>query len=470
MTFTILSTKKEKILSLLARHPDGLDSERIRNTLKDPPHLRTIQRWLAELVAKERIVAVGKGKKTNYRLVEPIDIHAESPTLKIPGAEKTHETYIPLSEGGRETFSYVRRPRSGRIPVGYERTFLHAYIPNTTGYLSKITCNHLHRIGDTGQFERPAGTHGRAILNRLLIDLSWASCRLEGNTYSRIDTQNLVEFGRYAEGKDAQEAQMILNHKAAIELLVDEAESIGFDTHTFLSLHGLLSENLMPDPNAGGRLRTRPVQISGSVFVPLAIPQVIEECFHQILQKASEIEDPFEQAFFILVQIPYLQPFEDLNKRVSRLGANIPLIRQNLSPLTFIDVPERAYIDAMLGVYEMNRVELLRDLFVWAYERSAREYVIVRKSLAEPDPLRLRYRMQLHELVADIVRNMCMDVLQAIDAYAGDHIDEQNRSAFVEMVQDEIKRLHPGIIARYRLRPSEFLAWQEARQRVLSGS
>jgi len=263
---------------------------------------------------------------------------------------------------------------------------------------------------------------------------------------------------------------MILNHKAAIELLVDEAESIGFDTHTFLSLHGLLSENLMPDPNAGGRLRTRPVQISGSVFVPLAIPQVIEECFHQILQKASEIEDPFEQAFFILVQIPYLQPFEDLNKRVSRLGANIPLIRQNLSPLTFIDVPERAYIDAMLGVYEMNRVELLRDLFVWAYERSAREYVIVRKSLAEPDPLRLRYRMQLHELVADIVRNMCMDVLQAIDAYAGDHIDEQNRSAFVEMVQDEIKRLHPGIIARYRLRPSEFLAWQEARQRVLSGS
>jgi len=194
MTFTILSTKKEKILSLLARHPDGLDSERIRNTLKDPPHLRTIQRWLAELVAKERIVAVGKGKKTNYRLVEPIDIHAESPTLKIPGAEKTHETYIPLSEGGRETFSYVRRPRSGRIPVGYERTFLHAYIPNTTGYLSKITCNHLHRIGDTGQFERPAGTHGRAILNRLLIDLSWASCRLEGNTYSRIDTQNLVEF------------------------------------------------------------------------------------------------------------------------------------------------------------------------------------------------------------------------------------------------------------------------------------
>jgi hypothetical protein len=132
--------------------------------------------------------------------------------------------------------------------------------------------------------------------------------------------------------------------------------------------------------------------------------------------------------------------------------------------LTFIDVPERAYIDAMLGVYEMNRIELLRDLFVWAYERSTREYVLVRKSLAEPDPIRLRYRLQLHELVADIVRNKRPDILQTIEQFAENRIDEQNRIAFVEMVQDEVKRLHLGIIARYRLRPAEFTAWQEARK------
>lgn len=220
----------------------------------------------------------------------------------------------------------------------------------------------------------------------------------------------------------------------------------------------------MPDPDASGRLRSRPVQIGGSVFVPLAVPQLIKECFHEILGKASDIEDPFEQAFFILVHIPYLQPFEDVNKRVTRLGANIPLIKYNLAPLTFIDVPDRAYIDAMLGVYEINRIELLRDLFVWAYERSTREYVIVRKSLAEPDPLRLRYRLQLHELVADIVRNKRLDVLQAIEQYAEKRIDEQSRIAFVEMVQDEVKRLHSGIIARYRLRPAEFAAWQEVRR------
>jgi hypothetical protein len=132
--------------------------------------------------------------------------------------------------------------------------------------------------------------------------------------------------------------------------------------------------------------------------------------------------------------------------------------------LTFIDGPDRAYIDAMLGVCELNRIELLRDLFVWAYERSAREYVLVHKSLAEPDSLRLRYRLQLHHLVADIVRNKQPEILQTIKQFAEKRIDEQNRSAFVEMVQDEIKRLHPGIIARYRLRPAEFAAWQEARK------
>ncbi len=464
MTEISLSPQHQEILALLARHPDGINSESIRNGLRKPPHLRTVQRRLSELTAKRHIAAVGKGKATLYRLLATLNNHQVPSESIVSGADENYQTYILLSEEGREIFSSVRRPRGARTPVGYQRSFLDAYIPNTTWYLGEVTRRHLHRMGNTGAFERPAGTHGRAILNRLLIDLSWASSRLEGNTYSRIDTQNLIEFGRYAEGKDAGEAQMILNHKTAIELMLDETEAVGFDTHTFLSLHGLLSENLMPDPDAGGRLRCRPVQIGGSVFVPLAVPQLIEECFGDILGKAGKIEDPFEQAFFILVHIPYLQPFEDVNKRVSRLGANIPLIKHNLAPLTFIDVPNRAYIDAMLGVYEMNRIELFRDLFVWAYERSAREYVLVRKSLAEPDPLRLRYRLQLHELVADIVRNKRSDVHTTITEFAEKRIDGQHRVAFVEIVQDEIKRLHPGILARYRLRPAEFAEWQEARK------
>lgn len=83
------------------------------------------------------------------------------------------------------------------------------------------------------------------------------------------------------------------------------------------------------------------------------------------------------QAFFLMVHLPYLQPFEDVNKRTSRLAANIPLIHHNLCPLSFIDVPQSAYVDAMIGVYELNRIELLRDVFVWAYERSCQQYVAV---------------------------------------------------------------------------------------------
>jgi Fic family protein len=127
-------------------------------------------------------------------------------------------------------------------------------------------------------------------LNRLLIDLSWSSSRLEGNTYSLLDTKELIEHGTAAPGKDAKETQMI---------------------------------------------------------------------FELLLTKAAAIRDPFEQSLFLMVQLPYLQPFVDVNERTSRLAANISLIKSNLVPLSFIDVPGSVYIDGLIGVYEHTRVELL---------------------------------------------------------------------------------------------------------------
>src|SRR5258706_12939057 len=168
---------------------------------------------------------------------------------------------------------------------------------------------------------------------------------------------------------------MILNHKAAIEMLVENVNEIGFNMFTFKNLHANLSENLLADPMASGRLRTQVVEIAGTGYHPPGIPQQIEQHFAAILGKANAIEDPFEQAFFIMVHIPYLQPFVDVNKRVSRLGANISLIRHNLCPLSFIDVPERAYVDGTLGVHQLKQVDLLRDVFVWAYERSCHRYM-----------------------------------------------------------------------------------------------
>ena len=258
-------------------------------------------------------------------------------------------------------------------------------------------------MGDTQQTKLPIGIYGRAILNRLLIDLSWASSNLEGNTYSRLDTRELIEHGHAASGKAAIETQMILNHKAAIELLVENVDEVGFNRFTLLNLHSLLSENLLPNPSDEGRVRQQIVEIGKSVFRPLSFPAQIEAALALLLEKASQIADPFEQSFFVMVHIPYLQPFADINKRTSRIAANMPLIRANLCPLTFLDVPEQAYSRAILGVYELGRFELLRDLFIWSYERSTQEYLAIKQDLSEPDPLRLSYRKLIKEVIHRVV-------------------------------------------------------------------
>jgi Fic family protein len=116
---------------------------------------------------------------------------------------------------------------------------------------------------------------------------------------------------------------MILNHKIAIEMLADQPEEIGFNSYTICNIHAALADNLLSNSSACGRVRSKAVAITGTVFHPLEIPSSIELAYRQILNKAGKIEDPFEQALFVMVQLPYLQPFEDVNKRVSRLAANI---------------------------------------------------------------------------------------------------------------------------------------------------
>ena len=323
----------------------------------------------------------------------------------------------------------------------------------------------LHQLGRPATAEAgevPAGTFARDILNRLLIDLSWASSRLEGNTYSRLDTERLIEHGQAAAGKDALETQMILNHKAAIEYLVHDTEHVGVNPETIIALHAFLSDGLMPDPAACGRLRVRPVEIGGSVYLPIAMPQRIEELFGVVVEMAAEIRDPFEQSFFLMVHLPYLQPFEDVNKRVSRLAANIPFIQHNLSPLSFLDVTGADYIEGLLGVYELNRIELLRDIFVRAYERSCQQYLAVRQQLVPPDAVRLRYRNQLTMLIAAVVRSGATADTATIRALVPDAVAAEDRERFITLVREEFMSLHPGNAIRFGLRPLEYAAWRAA--------
>ena len=450
------------IEEVLREHPEGMTASQIETALTTAPPRRTLQHRLKSLVDGKRLTTVGTGRWTRYRLPRQIPLVAQGTLENIDGSVQL--TALPtLSKASAEIREHVRQPLAGRRPVGYDRTFLDSYWPDETCYLSQAEREHLQQVGRPAVADQPAGTYARQILNRLLIDLSWNSSRLEGNTYSLLDTTRLIELGEEAEGKQRLEAQMILNHKDAIEFLVDEAGTIGFDRHTILSLHALLADNLLADSRAAGRLRHIAVRIDGSVFHPLETPAMIEECFDQILATAAAISDPFEQAFFVMVQLPYLQPFDDVNKRVSRLAANMPLIKANLVPLSFEDVPRELYTEAVLGVYEMNRIELLRDVFMWAYGRSAARYAAVRQSLGEPDPFRLQHRSALREVIGLVIRER-MSTKRAtahVAAWTQEHIEPPQRERFQEVAERELLSLHEGNFARYRVRPSEFEAWRK---------
>ena len=448
-----------RLVDLISAHQDGIGIDALLQSIGDSLQRRSLQRRLATLIKQGRVQMFGESRAVRYRRT-PCNITASIQEDVNASDQVSAEVYVPTSPEGEEIKAYVRQARQLRPPVGYKLAFLEQYHPNQTAYLPQGLRDQLHALGRSPAEQTPAGTFARDILNRLLIDLSWASSQLEGNTYSRLDTERLIEFGQAAEGKGALETQMILNHKDAIEYLVHDPEHANLTTATIIALHAFLSDGLMADPTACGRIRNRAVEIGGSVYLPVALPQRLEELFGIVIQMAAEIHDPFEQAFFLMVHLPYLQPFEDVNKRVSRLAANIPFIRHNLCPLSFIDVPKQAYVDAMIGVYELNRVELLRDVFVWAYERSCQQYVAVKQNLVPPDIFRLRYRQALSEIVTAIVRNDESATDAAVRARKPVSVAEADQEHFIQLALGEFKTLHSGNAIRFGIRPLEFSAWQ----------
>ncbi len=364
----------------------------------------------------------------------------------------------------------IRRPLNQRPPVGYQREFLRSYQPNVTYYLPAALRDELRLAGQSDQMAQlPAGTYVKNVFQRVLIDLSWNSSRLEGNTYSLLETERLLEMGREADPSRYLEARMILNHKEAIEFLIEAQDDVGFNRYTILNLHAMLARGLMHDQMAEGRLRKIAVGIGGSSYHPLEVPQVIEECFMEILEKAQAINDPLEQAFFAMVHFPYLQAFDDVNKRVSRVAANLPLIRENLAPISFTGVPVRDYTDAILAVYELNRIELLREVFAKAYRISAAKYAAVCQTTTQPDPVGLQYHEALKQVVREIVLGHMDKALAAqhVRRWAMDQVAAVDRARATEMAENDLLALHEGNYARLRIRPSEFAAWQAIWQRKL---
>ena len=186
--------------------------------------------------------------------------------------------------------------------------------------------------------------------------------------------------------------------------------------------------------------------------------------FDLFIEKINLVEDPFEQSLFSIIHLSYLQAFEDVNKRTARLVANIPMVKKNLRPLSFVEVDKDVYVRALLGVYEKNDISLIRDLYMWAYDRSSRQYTAVQRAIAEPNLLKLRYRTQIQEIVrsiilekikGDVVVAKIRELIEASDLPEAEHDELFN------IIENEIVSLHDGNIARFKVRPSEYQAWKE---------
>lgn len=421
-----MSLSDQVILDYIAAHP-GARREHIRRHAAPDVSETTIWRALQRLVDENKLQVAGKGPATGY-----------SPA------------------GAAVVRAYLKTPYNRRRPASYNKEFLDRYIPGKTFYLGDTDRQRLQEAGQPNPPPLPAGTYARRILERLLVDLSWASSRMEGNTYDILETEQLIRFGQEAAGKDRKEAVMILNHKQAIEYIVDSLADITISRPDIFNIHALLADGLLADPAMAGRLRRMPVGITHSSYSPLGDRFEIEEEFDILIQKAAAIADSFEQSFFLLVHIPYLQAFDDINKRTSRIASNIPLLKADLAPMSFVAMHDRDYIDALIGIYELNNVSLLRDVYIDAYIASAENYKTLRAELETPDKAALAYRDFVREAVRRSVLDWKAFRPESIMAMAAEaDIPEADRQQVTAYVGQEFRGLHEGNVIRYRLRPED---------------
>jgi hypothetical protein len=425
------------------------------HTTKSRP---TVNRALVRLVGSGRLERQGAGRAVTYRVPTPTGASAQEKLLEkeprnVPETNRAEGRASPAwSEQSCALIADLEAPLATRAPVSYKRTFVDSYRPNESTLLPASLAAHLYELGKSKD-QLPAGTYARRVLEQLLIDLSWFSSRLEGNRRSLLETRSLFEKGRSE--TDDRDATMLLNHKEAIEFMVDVVPAEGITVPVVRNVQSLLMRDLLPDSADLGAIRKNIVNIQGTVYVPSQVPSLLEEMLGQIVDKARRVRNPVEAAFFLSVNIAYLQPFLDGNKRTSRLSANMPLMLANCAPLSFLDVEQGDYALAMLGVYERLDVTLAVELFEWTYRRSILKYKAVMESMGGPDPRRVRNREQLGEAVRQIV----FFGLRLERAMEGLAIAEDDRAFFDEMLTSELQYLESYNCARYRLPISKTQEW-----------
>lgn len=441
--------KKLLILRHLGLEAEPITLKKIRSILKFSE--RSLRRWVNELVLEGSVKKIGNKRGTKYQVL--------SKNGKTNGEPSSCFSSISLN-----ALKYVRKPVFERKPVAYNHEWLEAYTPNHDRYLSPDLLDQLTKAGRKSDKEDPAGTYAKQIFTRVLVDLSYNSSRLEGNTYSLLDTEKLILSGKSAEGKLDEEKVMILNHKEAIRYLIENAGRLEINERTIYTLHYLLSDGLV-ESQYSGKVRDHWVRITGSTYMPFENSKILQDYLKKVLSKGALIKEPFEQSLFLLIHISYLQAFSDVNKRTARLSANIPLIINNLVPLSFNDVEREDYTSAMIAIYELQEVNPIIDLFVYSYLRTCAAYESVVKAVGF-DQVRVKYRAELRKIIADILKQRLVGsaLKNFIDSEIKQNIPLLDQRQFREDIYEDLTQIDASRILGLGISEDELRAWFDAQR------
>lgn len=348
----IIKEKQKKILFIILEH-GVISSSVIHKKIiqgDEKISLVTIKRALTEMVSLGLLVVSGSGPATNYevsaigRLFAPVDA-------------KMYCAIEPDKRYGLNQYNFELLP--GVPPDIFDKSELEI--------LNKATSEYEQRTKDLSDVLQ------KKELERLVIELAWKSSKIEGNTYTLLDTEKLIRDHKEAVGHDKNEARMILNHKDAFDFIYQNKNIFKTINRSNLEkLHSILVKDL----NINLQLRKRPVGVVGSKYQPLDNGYHIEEAVEVLGKTVSKISSPYAKAFIALLGISYIQPFEDGNKRTSRLMANALLLAHGLAPLSYRSVDENEYREAMLVFYEVNSLIPFKDIFIEQYKFSATNYAV----------------------------------------------------------------------------------------------
>lgn len=449
----MMKDKKMAVLHQLSQESEPISLSKLLDRLGNEYPERSVRRWVSEMITEGLVEKVGYKKATKYQVQK----------------RANRETNKSASCFGLESIKIVeqiRRPIYERTPIAYADHWVEAYQPNITFYIPPENQIQLEKAGQRSRREDPAGTYAHQIFNRLLIDLSYNSSRLEGNTYSLLDTQRLLLEGSSAEGKLDEEKIMILNHKEAIRYLVDNASKLTISEQTICTLHYLLSDGLI-ETRYAGKIRDHGVRIGGSTYVPFEDKKQLQHRLNRIIEKAAQIENPYEQSLYLLVHITYLQAFSDVNKRTARLSANIPLIKSNLVPLSFNDVEREDYTSAVIAIYELQEVRPLLDLYLFSYMRTCAMYDSTVKAMGF-DEVRVRYRQQRRDIIRYIILNQLtgISIKEYISSQNIKFIKQEDQASFFEDVMEDLKEIDLNRIVGLGITPDQLNDWIAAQENM----